>query len=32
MPKIILIQVTFNGIQQSRFAKQNPNIQAKKLG
>ena len=28
MPKIIIMQVTFIGIQQqSRFAKQNPNIQ-----
>ena len=27
MPKIIIMQVTFIGIQQIRFAKQNPNIQ-----
>ena len=34
MPKIIIMQVTFTGIQQNRFAKQNPNIQVKekKLG
>jgi len=29
MSKIIIMQVTFTGIQQSRFAKQNPNIQVK---
>jgi hypothetical protein len=29
MPKIIIMQVTFTRVQQSRFAKQNPNTQAK---